>query len=506
MNPLIAETRCGRHQHVVPRVWTGAIVGTISLFLSALSALAQPTLTVDRDVVTPGTAVVATIVGGPGEYYALIGSGVGAGATHAGISLAVGTNFALLAQGVLDGNGRAVVNVVPAFLLTTLDRYYIQGATSPSPDFASLQVTQGRVLRNGDLVGALPGAIGPPGPQGPQGPPGPGGSGPPGPQGPQGVMGPAGVGPPGPAGPQGLTGAPGPTGETGSRGPVGLTGPAGAQGPPGPQGPTGPNGPAGPTGAPGATGATGPPGSNGPTGPAGPAGPTGPNGPAGPQGPTGLQGPIGPPGLTGPAGPLGPEGPIGPQGPQGLTGLQGPQGVEGPIGPLGPPGATGGQGPQGIQGLAGPAGPAGEPVLRLVDAAGTPIAPVVGVNGAETNRVLVALVVAGRLANVWAHATYFEGTTAPVAYYTTPDCTGQPFLRSTPPVSLFPRTVVIDVANTQVLAVPDDTVAPASVSIQSEISNSGCQAKPTHTVTHLYPVIGQLDLGPIGQRPFRVIR
>jgi hypothetical protein len=171
MTPLVAETRCGGHQRVVPRVYTIAVVATISLFLSTLSALAQPTLTVDRDVVTPGAAVIVTIVGNPGDHYALIGSGIGAGAPHAGISLAVGTNFALLASGVLDGSGRVIVNVVPAFLLTTLDRYYIQGATSTTPDFSTMQVTQGRVLRNGDLVGSLPGTIGAPGPPDPEGPP-----------------------------------------------------------------------------------------------------------------------------------------------------------------------------------------------------------------------------------------------------------------------------------------------------------------------------------------------
>ena len=482
MTPLVAEPRCGGYRRVGRRVGTVAVSGTIFSFLSVLSALAQPALTVDRDVVTPGTAVVVTIVGAPGEHYALIGSGVGAGASHAGISLAVGTNFAILAQGVLDGTGQVVVNVVPAFLLTTLDRYYIQGATSTTPDFASMQVTPGRVLRNADLVGSLPGTIGAPGPPGPAGPPGPlGPSGPAGPQGPKGEMGPAGVGPPGPPGPAG------PTGATGQRGP---------------------------TGNPGATGATGPQGPIGATGPAGPTGPTGPiglTGPAGPQGPTGLQGPIGPTGLTGATGPQGPIGPIGPQGPEGPIGPQGPQGpagpqgIDGPIGPQGPIGATGVQGPQGLQGVAGPVGPSGEPVLRLIDAVGVPVAPVVGVTG-ETRRVLVSLAVAGRLANVWAHATFFEGTTAPVAYYTEPNCAGSAYIRSEPPASVFPPTVVININNTQILALPDDTVAPVNISIQSEISNGGCLATPGNTVTHLYPVFGTLDLGTTGPRPFRVVR
>jgi hypothetical protein len=483
MTPLVGETRRGRgsDRRVVRRLCTAAVFGTLALVLSPMDALAQPTLTVDRDVVTPGTAVVATIVGDPGEYFALIGSGVGAGASHAGIALAVGTNFALLAQGVLDGTGRAVVTVAPAFLLTTLDRYYIQGATSTSPDFASLRVTQGRVLRNGDLVGSLPGTIGAPGPPGPAGPSGP-------------------VGPPGSAGPQGPQGPQGAIGPPGAKGDRGPNGPAGPQGPQGPQGPPGLTGPGGPQGP------QGPQGGIGPTGPAGAVGPTGPPGPAGPTGLTGPAGPTGPVGLTGPAGPQGPDGPIGPQGPPGLLGPQGPPGVDGPIGPQGPAGATGLQGPQGLQGPAGPVGPPGEPVLRLVNAAGATIAPVVGVNGDQAHKVLVAFAVAGRLANVWAHATHFEGTGAAIAYFQAADCTGQPFLQAVAPIPVFPRTAVITVGNTQTLAVPDDTAAPATIAVQSEATSSGCQPKPIYLLDNALPVVGTLDLGMAGQIPFRVIK
>jgi hypothetical protein len=142
----------------------------------------------------------------------------------------------------------------------------------------------------------------------------------------------------------------------------------------------------------------------------------------------------------------------------------------------------------------------------LVDAVGTPVAPVVDVNGDQTHKVLVALAVAGRLANVWAHATHFEGTTAAVAYYQTATCDGQAFIRSAPPVSLFPRTVVIDIFNTQILAVPDDTAAPTTITVLSEISNLGCQATAAYQLDNVYPAVGILDLGTVGQRPFRVIR
>jgi hypothetical protein len=145
-------------------------------------------------------------------------------------------------------------------------------------------------------------------------------------------------------------------------------------------------------------------------------------------------------------------------------------------------------------------------VLRLVDAVGNPIAPVVGVDGGQEHKVLVAFPVAGRLANVWAHATHFEGTGAAIAYFETADCTGQAFLQAVPPVPVFPRTAVITLGNTQFLAVPDDTAAPVTITVQSEASNSGCQPKAAYLLDNIYPVIGPLNLGLIGQPPFRVIR
>jgi hypothetical protein len=195
-------------------------------------------LTVDSDIVTPGNSVTATITGSPGHAFAIIGSSMGAGLAYAGVTLAVGADFAILAQGVLDGTGRTVVTITPPFRFTSLDRYYIQAATSPSPSFIPLEVSAGRVLRNADLVAGLTGPAGPTGPAGAAGP-----------------AGPTGTGVAGPPGANGLAGATGPTGPTG----IGLAGPTG------PTGPTG-IGLTGPTGPPGATGVAGPPG---PTGAAG---------------------------------------------------------------------------------------------------------------------------------------------------------------------------------------------------------------------------------------------
>jgi hypothetical protein len=144
--------------------------------LATDDAWGQPALTVDRDVVVPGTVVTATVTGVPGQHFALVGSSVGAGASHAGVALSVGGDLVILAVGVIDGTGRATVGVTPPFRGTMLDRFYIQAATSSSAAFASIDVSAGKVLRNADLVAGVAGVAGPPGPPGPQGPQGPAGS------------------------------------------------------------------------------------------------------------------------------------------------------------------------------------------------------------------------------------------------------------------------------------------------------------------------------------------
>ena len=173
-----------------------AVASVPLLVLLASPAPAQVQATGVTDGITPGVAVAVTIAGPPGQYYALLGSNVGAGLTHAGVNLSVGTEFAILASGVIGGTGQVVVSGTPPFLFTTLDRYYLQAVASPSPGYAPLQASPGLVLRNAHLVGSL---VGPPGAQGIQGPPGP--------QGVQGIQGLMGLqGPPGPPGTQTLFG------------------------------------------------------------------------------------------------------------------------------------------------------------------------------------------------------------------------------------------------------------------------------------------------------------
>jgi len=186
--------------------WSVLALTGLMTIAAARQAHAQPTLTLSADVVAPGASVSATVVGTPGQHWALIGSAVNAGVAYAGVNLAVGPDFVILGTGVMPGTGQVVVAVTPPFVGTVFDRYYLQAASSPSAGFAPLAVSAGTVVRNRDLVSAQGGPAGPAGPVGPAGPAGPAGA--------TGSAGPP--GPPGPAGPQGLQGLQGVQGPAGS--------------------------------------------------------------------------------------------------------------------------------------------------------------------------------------------------------------------------------------------------------------------------------------------------
>ncbi|MEZ5294403.1 MAG: hypothetical protein R2745_25210 [Vicinamibacterales bacterium] len=171
------------------------LVALVAVMSHTLPAAGQTALSASHANVTPGASVTLTVTGRPGEAFAVLGSSVNAGLSYAGQALALGPDFSVIASGVLDGGGRADVAFHPPFVGTTLDRYYVQAATSPSPAFSPLSLSPGLVLRNADLVSGLSGPAGPAGPAGPQGAMGPAG--------PQGATGPA--GPTGPQGPAGLT-------------------------------------------------------------------------------------------------------------------------------------------------------------------------------------------------------------------------------------------------------------------------------------------------------------
>ncbi len=99
----------------------------------ACVTLAQAQTTVSTYVVAPGTSVNVTVSGPAGQNFAVIGSSTNSGFSYGGVALAVGADVAILATGTLDGAGQATVAVTPPF--PQLDRYYIQGVVSASPNF-----------------------------------------------------------------------------------------------------------------------------------------------------------------------------------------------------------------------------------------------------------------------------------------------------------------------------------------------------------------------------------
>src|SRR5688572_30038245 len=99
----------------------------IALVLSAAPAAQSQTIqiAVPGDVVNAGASVPVTVTGPPGMPFAIGGSTTGAGLTYGGVPLALGADAVVVASGVLDGTGQAVVAVTPPFRGTTLDRYYL---------------------------------------------------------------------------------------------------------------------------------------------------------------------------------------------------------------------------------------------------------------------------------------------------------------------------------------------------------------------------------------------
>ena len=105
----------------------GLVLGLVAPVAAQPLAIAS-----SSSVVVPGQAVDVTVTGPPGQHVALIGSSVGSGFSYGGVPLAVGTDVVILGTGVLAG-GQASFRVTPPFRGATLDRYYLQAATSTNP-------------------------------------------------------------------------------------------------------------------------------------------------------------------------------------------------------------------------------------------------------------------------------------------------------------------------------------------------------------------------------------
>jgi hypothetical protein len=120
-----------------------------AILVYATVAQAQ-TISVPTFVVDPGASINVTVTGTPGHNYALIGSITNSGFSYAGVNLAVGVDVVILAFGVLDSAGQAVVPFRPPF--PTRDRYYLQAATSTNPNFIPLAPGNSISLINSELA------------------------------------------------------------------------------------------------------------------------------------------------------------------------------------------------------------------------------------------------------------------------------------------------------------------------------------------------------------------
>ncbi len=119
--------------------------------LMAGTAFAQPQISVLPTSVVPGQSATVTVTGTPGRFFAVIGSSVNGGISFAGVALGVGNDFIIITTGTLNSSGQAVITFTPPFNGSTLDRFYLQAATSTAASFNPLEVSRSTVVRNADL-------------------------------------------------------------------------------------------------------------------------------------------------------------------------------------------------------------------------------------------------------------------------------------------------------------------------------------------------------------------
>ena len=201
----------------------------------------------------------------------------------------------------------------------------------------------------------------------------------------------------------------------------------------------------------------------------------------GPVGPAGIEGPQGPPGVAGPAGPQGPQGLPGPQGPPGSVGPAGPQGPPGVAGPVGPAGPAGPQGPQGLQG---PQGPPGVGSLGVYDGSGLFLGYLVDSNHTVFNPSIPAFL---RLTRDLPPRLIGDPTGS--LYYTTNDCTLQPYLLS---YGVTMNHLAVDTSCNPNAYYRYDTAFPpvhySDIKSEKELLSGTCYSFDESETTAAYPV------------------
>ncbi len=92
------------------------IVAVLATVACSAPALAQ-TLTPANFVVATGGSTTLTLNGMAGVQFAVIAGATNTGFSYAGVNLAVGTDVAILATGVLDGAGNATITPTNGIVL-----------------------------------------------------------------------------------------------------------------------------------------------------------------------------------------------------------------------------------------------------------------------------------------------------------------------------------------------------------------------------------------------------
>ena len=160
----------------------------------------------------------------------------------------------------------------------------------------------------------------------------------------------------------------------------------------------------------------------------------------------------------------------------------------------------------GPRGPAGPAGPSGSKGgLKVVDGVGTEIGSVTGlvVNGSQQVLPVVVLQRNGVSVALLVFPDHFEGTGAALSYESL-DCTGAPLLTGPFDSLVLPATVE---GPSSTVYVPDTSLKPQSVVVQSMSQLSGCVAIPMPgppTPVLALPAMPLVDLSALFSPPFRV--
>ncbi|MGH7265999.1 MAG: hypothetical protein ACREMB_14315 [Candidatus Rokuibacteriota bacterium] len=132
----------GSHAHTRAVGWGGSVL----LGLAGLAAAQPPLLELSRQVVLPGTNITITVLGPPLHFFGVAISSTNSGLSGGGFDFELGPEFTVIGSGQLDADGRATF---PFPVPPTPSPLFVQGATSPDPEFNVFVPTAGKAITVG---------------------------------------------------------------------------------------------------------------------------------------------------------------------------------------------------------------------------------------------------------------------------------------------------------------------------------------------------------------------